>query len=92
MHKKDLIAKVAEATEGATVAQTEAVINNFLSCLQTCVKDGEKVILTGFGTFESKTTAARKGRHPGTGAELQIPEKQRVTFKVGKVFKDFVQK
>ena len=52
----------------------------------------QKVGIVGFGTFERNVRAARIGRNPATGAELQIPEKAVPTFKSGKIFKDTVEK
>lgn len=52
---------------------------------------GEKVVIPGFGTFEQRVRAARRGRNPRTGEELQIPESKSPAFSAGKTFKDSVK-
>ena len=52
---------------------------------------GEKVQLIGFGTFEVRNRAARKGRNPQTGVEIQIPASKVPAFKPGKALKDAVK-
>ena len=55
-------------------------------------KKGDKVQLVGFGTFEVRKRAARKGRNPQTGKELKIPASKAPVFKAGKALKDLVNK
>ncbi len=90
MHKSDLIKKVAEST-GVSNKDAETVINATIDSIISAVAGGEKVVLTGFGTLERKKRKARKGRHPSTGAEIDIPEKWAVGFSAGKIFKDKVE-
>jgi len=73
MNKATLITKIAEKSE---MTNEEAL------------KEGEKVQLMGFGTFEIKERAARTGRKPATGETIEIPAKKIPTFKAGKGFKD----
>lgn len=70
----------------------ELVLNATLKTVMAAVAAGDKVALPGFGTFDSKTRAARTGRNPATGASLEIPEKVVPSFTFGKTFKDTVLK
>lgn len=90
MHKSDLIKKVADDT-GVSHKDTEAIVNAVIDSVIDAVAKGEKVVLTGFGTLERKKRKARKGRHPSTGAEINIPEKHAVSFSAGKIFKEKVE-
>lgn len=90
MHKSDLIKSVADAT-GVSQKDAEAVINASFDAIVKAVAGGEKVVLTGFATFERKTRASRQGRHPSTGAVIDIPAKNAVGFTPGKNFKAAVE-
>ncbi len=81
MNKSELIAKMAEKS-GLTKKDNEAVLKAFI----------ERVQLVGFGTFETRERAARVGRNPRTKEEIQIPASKVPVFKVGKEFKDIVNK
>ena len=71
MNKTDLINAVAEASELSKKDATKAVDAVFDSILNA-LKDGDKVQLIGFGNFEVRERAARKGRNPQTGEEIEI--------------------
>ena len=90
MHKSDLIKQVSDAT-GVSSKDAESAINGALDAIVAAVAAGDKVVLTGFGTLERKTRAARKGRHPSTGAVIDIPQKFAVSFTPGKIFKQTVE-
>jgi DNA-binding protein HU-beta len=90
MHKSDLIKKIAEDT-GVSNKDAETVVNAAIDTIIDGVAHGEKVVLTGFGTLERKKRKARKGRHPSTGEEINIPEKWAVSFSAGKIFKEKVE-
>jgi len=79
MTKTDLIAAIAGVT-GITKKDVGAVVNELTEIIQK----SDKVQLVGFGTFERKTRAARTGRNPQTGAEIQIPESKYLAFKGAK--------
>ena len=87
MNKATLIAKVAEKSE-LSKKQAEAALNALTDTITEALKEGEKVQLLGFGTFELKERAARTGRKPTTGETIEIPAKKTPTFKAGKGFKD----
>lgn len=87
MNKAALIAKIAEKT-GLNKKQAEAAANAFTDTILEALKEGEKVQLIGFGTFEVKERAARAGHKPGTGEPIEIAAKKTPVFRAGKGFKD----
>lgn len=89
MKKVELIESVA-AKAGITKTDAgRAVDATFASITEALVK-GDKVPLVGFGTFAISERAARVGRNPQTGAEVQIAARKAVTFKAGAALKDAV--
>lgn len=90
MNKSDLVNQVAEACNLTKKDATQAVDAVFDSITET-LKSGEKVQLIGFGNFEVRERAARKGRNPQTGAEIDIAASKVPAFKPGKALKDNVQ-
>lgn len=89
MTKAELIANVAKRTE-LTQKDTESVVNAFFSTIQETLAAGENVQVIGFGTFEVRERAARTGRNPQTGEEIQIAAAKVPAFKPGKALKDAV--
>ena len=90
MYKSDLYEAVSEDTE-VDAEVVRDVINSLLNAVMIAVAEGEKVVLTGFGTIDRKRRAAKRGIHPGTGEPIKIPSRWAVTFNVGKNFKDRVR-
>lgn len=82
MNKSDLIDSLASAAK-ITKVQAEACLNAFMTSTEKALKKNDKVILVGFGTFSVTKRAARKGRNPQTGKEINIPAKKVVKFKAG---------
>ena len=89
MHKTDLIKQIANDT-GLSQKDASSALESFLSTATKALKKGETITLIGFGTFKITQTAARKGRNPQTGKEIQIPASKRVRFTAGKGLKDQV--
>lgn len=89
MNKTELIAAVAEKT-GLSKKDSDAAVNAVLNTIAETLKANEKVQLVGFGSFEVKTRAARVGRNPKTGTEIEIPQTKTPVFKAGKALKDAV--
>src|SRR5215470_8038000 len=89
MQKSELIAKVAKESN---VSQTQAgaVINNAIQSIVDALKSGDKVTLTGFGTFEVRKTAARTGTNPRTKEKIQIAAGKRATFSAGTLLREAV--
>lgn len=91
MNKGELVNAIAEKT-GATKKASEESLNAILDSIKDALVKGEKVQLVGFGSFETKVRAARKGKNPQTGAEMKIPACKAPSFKAGKALKDVVNK
>ena len=89
-NKQDLIAKVAETAE-LSKKQSTAAVNTVFTAISEYLSEGEKVQLIGFGGFEVRERAERKGRNPQTGAEIVIPASKVPAFKAGKALKDAVK-
>ena len=89
MNKTELIAAIAEKTE-LSKKDAEKVVKAFTDVVVEELKKGEKIQLVGFGTFEVSERAARTGRNPQTGAEMNIPASKSPKFKAGKAFKDIL--
>lgn len=91
MNKTDLINSIA-AKSGLNKKNSEAALNATIASVEDSLKGGDKVVLVGFGTFEVRKRAARKGRNPQTKKEITIPASKAPVFKAGKVLKDKVNK
>ena len=91
MNKAELIAAIAAKT-GDTKKGAEASVNAFVDVVTEALTEGEKVQLVGFGSFEVRKRAARKGRNPQTKEEIKIPASKAPVFKAGKALKDLVNK
>ncbi|MCI8962084.1 MAG: HU family DNA-binding protein [Clostridia bacterium] len=89
MNKSELIAAMAAKT-GETKKSAEANLNAFIETVSEALVKGEKVQLVGFGSFETRKKAARKGRNPRTKEEIKIPASKAPAFKAGKALKDMV--
>ena len=87
MNKTDLVNVVA-AEAGLSKKDSEAAVNATLAAIANALKDGDKVQLIGFGTFEVKATAAREGRNPKTGETIKIAATKKPAFSASKVLKD----
>jgi len=87
VNKTTFVANVAEKA-GLTQKQADAALNAVLDVIVDELKKGEKVQLTGFGTFEVRERAAREGRNPATGETIKIAAAKTPAFKAGKKFKD----
>jgi len=82
----DAIAAAADISKASAARALDAVIDSVTDTL----KNGDKVSLVGFGTFEVKERAARVGRNPKTGEEINIAASRVPSFKAGKALKDAV--
>lgn len=90
MNKNELVKSVANRAE---LSQKDAkkAIEAVFSAIEESLAKGEKVQIIGFGTFEVRSRAARKGRNPQTGKEITIPATKVPAFKSGKELKDAVK-
>ena len=89
MNKAELIAQVAEKSD-MTKKDAEKAVGAVLATIEEALSRGDKVQLVGFGTFEVRERAARKGRNPQTGAEIEIAAARVPVFKAGKSLREVV--
>ena len=89
MNKTELVAAVAEQA-GLSRKDAEAAVKAFTDVVADALKNGDKIQLVGFGTFEVSERAAREGRNPKTGESMKIVACKTPKFKAGKALKDLV--
>lgn len=91
MTKTELIDRVA-AKSGLTKKDAGKAVDALFEAITEALAGGERVQIVGFGTFEVRERAARRGRNPQTGADIQIAARKIPAFKAGKALKDSVAK
>lgn len=91
MTKAELIDKVAGTTK-MTKKDSDKALTAMIAAISGSLAKGDKVQLVGFGSFEVRKRAARKGRNPQTGKEINIAARKVPVFKPGKALKDAVAK
>lgn len=91
MVKADLVAVLADELE-VSRKKAEAALNSVLEAVAAELQKGEKVVISGFGTFEVRTRVARSGRNPRTGETITVPEQKTPAFRAGKQLKERVDK
>ena len=89
MNKTDLVNVVA-AEAKISKKDADAAVSATLAAIADALKNGDKVQLIGFGTFEVKDVAAREGRNPKTGEVIKIDAAKKPAFSASKVLKDLV--
>ncbi|KMT22048.1 HU family DNA-binding protein [Clostridium cylindrosporum] len=89
MNKADLVTSMANKS-GLTKKDAEKALKSFIESIEEALTSGDKVQLVGFGTFEVKERAERKGRNPKTKEEITIPASKVPAFKAGKELKEKV--
>ncbi len=87
MNKADLIDAV-HTDLGGTKAEAEFAVKSVIAHIEAGIKSGDGIQLVGFGSFTTTKRAARKGRNPSTGAEIDIPAATVVKFSTGKALKE----
>jgi DNA-binding protein HU-beta len=90
MNKTELIAVLATEAD-VTQKVAEQVLKAFTESVTVSLKKGEKVVITGFGTFELRHRVARQGKNPRTGAPIKVPAQNTPAFKAGKLLKTAVK-
>ena len=90
MNRSELVEQVKVKAHLASKKEAERAIDALFETLKEVLAAGDKIQLIGFGTFEVKERAARRGRNPRTGEEIEIPASKYPSFKPGKTFKDEV--
>lgn len=76
---------------GISKKDSEAALKAFIDSVSEALKAGDKVQLVGFGTFEVSERAARTGRNPQTGENIEIAASKTPKFKAGKALKDLIK-
>ncbi|KTD61497.1 HU family DNA-binding protein [Legionella spiritensis] len=90
MNKSELVEAIANGS-GVTKADANRVLDTFMKTITQALKEGETVVLPGFGSFSVGNRAERDGRNPQTGKTIRIPASRVAKFKVGKSLKEAVQ-
>ena len=90
MNRTELVSAMSEKSE-LTKVDAEKALKAFIDTVTEELKNGGKVQLVGFGTFEVAERAARKGRNPKTSEEIMIPASKTPRFKAGKSLKDIIK-
>lgn len=89
MNKAELIRSMSEKGD-ITKVDAEKALNAFIESVEEALVNGDRVQLVGFGSFEVRERAARKGRNPQTKEEITIEASKAPVFRVGKALKDMV--
>ena len=89
MNKSELIDHVAQDS-GLSKSDAGRALDSMINGISDAVQRGDRVSVAGFGTFERRERAARKGRNPQTGEELDVAASKAPAFKPAKAFKDAV--
>ena len=89
MNKSQLIDKIADGADISKAAAGRA-LDAFIDAVGEALKEGDQVALVGFGTFAVRGRAARSGRNPQTGANIEITARKGPALKAGKALKDAV--
>lgn len=89
VNRVELVAAIAQEA-GISKKDADAALKAFVNTVENELKEGGKVQLVGFGTFEVSKRAARTGRNPQTGEAMEIAASKTPKFKAGKAFKDIL--
>lgn len=87
MNKNELVRAIANDA-GITIKDANIALDSVVAAITEGLKKGEKIQISGFGTFEIKAKPAREGINPKTGAKIKIAASKVPTFKFGKAYKD----
>jgi DNA-binding protein HU-beta len=90
VNKADLVNKVAEKS-GLKKKEAEMAVNSVFECIEDALREGDKVQVIGFGTFETRSRSARSGRNPQTGETIEIPAATIPAFKPGNKLKELTK-
>jgi Bacterial nucleoid DNA-binding protein len=90
MNKAELVASMSEKS-GLSKKDSETALKSIIDSIQQAMHDGDKVQIIGFGSFEVRERAERKGRNPQTKEEITIPASKSPIFKAGKALKDAIE-
>ena len=88
--KADIVDHVADNVEGITKKQAGEAFDEVIRFITDTLADGDRVAISGFGTFQVSERSERQGRNPKTGEPMTIPASKNARFKAGKQLKDAV--
>lgn len=91
MNKSEIVAVVADELD-VTRKDAERTVDKIFELITQALEDGDKVVISGFGSFEVRERAQREGKDPRTGETITIPAQKTPAFKAGKSLKDAVNK
>lgn len=91
MNKSELIKRMAEDNR-LSQKENEKSLNSFIKIIEESLKNGERVQIMGFGTYETRERSERKGKNPRTKEEITIPASRVPVFRAGKILKEKVKK
>jgi len=91
MNKNELIRSIAN-NAGITIKEATTAFDSTVDAVTNALKSGEKVQISGFGTFDVKKKEARDGFNPMTGEKIRVAASTTPTFKFGKAYKDEINK
>ncbi len=89
MNRSDLIEKKSDEWD-LSQSDTRAIIDQFFDAVGTLLQKDDRIELRGFGIFEVQEREPTKGRIPGTGKEVEVPERKIPTFSAGKYLKEAI--
>lgn len=89
---KEEVVNILYKQTGMKKEETKVLVDGFLSVISAALKEGKRIDFRGFGHFEVKLRKPRKGRIPGTGKEIDIPERAVPVFQASDILKDEVDK
>ena len=90
VNKKLLVSMIAEET-GFTKKESRVVLESIVASIREALQAGEKVTISGFGTFKVKETSARIARNPRTGESVAVPAGKKPVFVASKTLKEVVK-
>ena len=90
MNKTELIATIADRA-GKTLVEVETIVNMLTTVVTDTLAKDEKVVITGFGTFEVRNRVERNGKNPRTGEVIVVPAQKTPAFRAGKLLKEAVK-
>lgn len=90
MTKSELVGAVAELRTDLTRKHAELVVNTIFDSMKDALRDGDRIEIRGFGSFQVRTRSSRLGRNPKTGEAVDIDQKRVPFFKVGKELRERV--
>jgi nucleoid DNA-binding protein len=82
MNKKDLVKSLARVL--STVRESHDAVENIFSAMRKALRSGDKVVISGFGSFHPHIVRSKKGRNPRTGEILQLAPRRKVKFRQSK--------